>query len=576
MARTGGGEGHVGEPTDVYKAGAPAYSGRAVDANVRFDASGLPFIDNPPFSRRPTPRQARRVAVPVQRWVMVWPDEQDGRKNGMWTAESGVDYSLVVDSSGLTVEELSSGARMTKVQQFANNVTALKVDVKRWPMPEEGSDVVISCAFKASSDLPRSVLLFELDVRHAAGFSPSDLEHIKAFVLSWQQKHGFPAEIDPTCAIAIPPAGASLAARIPPPTDYDPLDSSTWVAAFPPVSAEQLKLYEDDAPVVLPSMEGSKKMDETEASGNEGRRGKKRVKGGIGGSTTKKKGAARKKLKTGGGSDAEANEQADYDRERALLEAALEAGEEIYSHTGRQKRRATIKKPVYTLPDLTTDSDVELQPTKPAQPAASISRTAAKRRRSSATPAAASPHSSAPAASAVPPANPPHSPLNGHAPPSLSPTAQPPPPQAPAVSPEAFAALQARHDEMYAYLCHLGHGHADLVMRLCSSSAGEVVKGGKVVKGLFERVEEMERRLESLEHAGELMKGQEKVELKKAANGADAPVARASVDSLNDDARRIADAKRIAALEAQVAAMIATVGTLWAKVESLMAQREAA
>ncbi|BGP01195.1 hypothetical protein NBRC10513v2_002146 [Rhodotorula toruloides] len=414
-------------------------------------------------------------------------------------------------------------------------------------MPEEGSDVVISCAFKASSDLPRSVLLFELDVRHAAGFSPSDLEHIKAFVLSWQQKHGFPAEIDPTCAIAIPPAGASLAARIPPPTDYDPLDSSTWVAAFPPVSAEQLKLYEDDAPVVLPSMEGSKKMDETEASGNEGRRGKKRVKGGIGGSTTKKKGAARKKLKTGGGSDAEANEQADYDRERALLEAALEAGEEIYSHTGRQKRRATIKKPVYTLPDLTTDSDVELQPTKPA-----------------------------PAASAVPPANPPHSPLNGHAPPSLSPTAQPPPPQAPAVSPEAFAALQARHDEMYAYLCHLGHGHADLVMRLCSSSAGEVVKGGKVVKGLFERVEEMERRLESLEHAGELMKGQEKVELKKAANGADAPVARASVDSLNDDARRIADAKRIAALEAQVAAMIATVGTLWAKVESLMAQREAA
>ncbi|BGP30527.1 hypothetical protein JCM10296v2_002282 [Rhodotorula toruloides] len=443
-------------------------------------------------------------------------------------------------------------------------------------MPQEGSDVLISCAFKATADVPRSVLLFELDVRHAAGFSPSNLERIKAFVLSWQQKHGFPAEIEAACAIAIPPAGVSLAARIPPPPDYDPLDSSTWVAAFPPVSAEQLKLYDDDAPVILPLPEGSPKVDETEASEHEGRRGKKRLRGGAGGSTTMKKGAARKKLKTGGGSDAEANEQADYDREQALLEAALEAGEEVYSHTRRQKRKATIKKPVYTLPDLTTDSDFEPQPTKSAQPAVSTSKTSAKRRRSATTPAAASPPSPATAGSAIPGANPPYSPLTGHAPPSLSPTAQPPPrPQPPAVSPEAFAALQARHNEMYAYLCHLGHGHADLVMRMCSSPAGEVAKGGKVVKGMFERVEEMERRLKVLEEADEQTKGQEDAKLKKETNCETGSGAKAG-DSRKDDARRIADAKRIAALEAQVAAMIATVGKLWAKVESLMAEREAA
>ncbi|BGO90037.1 uncharacterized protein RHTO_00478 [Rhodotorula toruloides NP11] len=574
MARPSGGEGHEGEPTDVYKAGAPAYSGRAVDPDVRFDASGLPFIDNPPSARRPTPRQARRVAVPVKKWALIWSDEQDGRRNGMWTAESGVKYSLVVDSKGLAVEEVSSDTRTEKVQQFGYNIEAVKassiVDVKRWPMPREGSEVVISCAFKATADVPRCVLSLELDVRHAAGFLPPDLEHIKAFFVSWQQKHGFPAEIDSTCAIAIPPAGVSLAARIPPPPDYDPLDSSTWVAAFPPVSAGQLKLYEDDAPVLLPSMGGPKKVDETETSGNEGRKGKKRTKGGVGGSTTKKKGTARKKLKTGGGSDAEANEQADYDREQALIEAALEAGEEVYSHTGRQKRRATIKKPVYTLPDLTTDSDFEPQPTKPAEPAASTLKTPAIRRRSSTTPAAASPPRSTTAASAVPPFNPPHSPFNGHAPPSLSPTAQPPPPnQPPAVSPEAFAALQARYNEMYAYLCHLGHGHADLVMRMCSSPAGEAANDGKVVKGMFQRVEEMDRRLESLEHAGEQMRVQEEAKLKKETMCEDASGSEAA------GALRSDDTKRIAALESQVAAMIATVGTLWARVEALKAEREA-
>lgn len=126
MARPSGGEGHEGEPTDVYKAGAPAYSGRAVDPDVRFDASGLPFIDNPPSARRPTPRQARRVAVPVKKWALIWSDEQDGRRNGMWTAESGVKYSLVVDSKGLAVEEVSSDTRTEKVQQFGYNIEAVK------------------------------------------------------------------------------------------------------------------------------------------------------------------------------------------------------------------------------------------------------------------------------------------------------------------------------------------------------------------------------------------------------------------------------------------------------------------
>lgn len=181
MTSTSGGNGHAGEPIDILQTGAPAYAGRALDPDVRFDASGLAFIGSPPPARRPTPRQAKRVAVPVQNWALIWPDEPDGRRNGMWAAEGGRECSLGISETGLALEEASHDVKTTKVQQIACNIEAVKaspaqssfvvprhpltqllaqINVKRWPMPQEGSEVVISCAFKASADReasPRSL-----------------------------------------------------------------------------------------------------------------------------------------------------------------------------------------------------------------------------------------------------------------------------------------------------------------------------------------------------------------------------------------------------------------------------------
>ncbi|BGP23226.1 proteophosphoglycan ppg4 [Rhodotorula toruloides] len=602
MGHTEGSKGHEDEPTDVYKAGAPAYSGRAVDPDVQFDASGLPFIGRRPSARHPAAQQARQVSLPVQKWALVWLDEGDARKSGMWVAEGEVNYSLIVGEKGLALEEVVRDARKARAQQLAENVEAVKaspapvatlryltfdatlppqIEVKRWLTPQEGSDVVISCAFKSSADVPRSVLLFELDVCHASDFSPLDLEHIKAYFLSWQQKYGFAAEIDPTCALAIPPAGVRLATRIPPPdVSYDPLDSSTWVAPFPPVSEEQLKLYEDMS-VTPPPKEGNK-ADETEESGYDGAKGKKRArKITSGGGTTKapaassvkNKGAIGKNVKVPGPhpNGRSRRQQADDNREQELLEAAMEAGKEVYSKTERQKRRATVKKPAYLLADSTIDSDYEPQPAKAGE--FSLSRfpsalcTQSRLFLSPASPSPALTCTFAPLAIPLPPLPP--TCTNGLAPPSVSPAAQPLRP--PSVSPEAFAALKDRHDEMCAYLCMLGRSHADLITHTCPPPADEAAKGGTAVtKGMFERVEELERRLNYMEEADEQKERQEEANMEETTNGDDGRIAEASSQSRQDDNRRIAE------LEAHVAGLIATAGTLWDQVEMLLAERKAA
>lgn len=112
---------------------------------------------------------------------------------------------------------------------------------------------------------------------------------------------------------------------------------------------------------------------------DKGLKGKKRKRSSVSGAGARQASAsanARKKTATRQRTKAEDEqdewthqEQADFDREQALLAAALEAGEEVYSNTGRQKCKATIKKPTYLLADLatdlTTDSDFEPQQTKP-------------------------------------------------------------------------------------------------------------------------------------------------------------------------------------------------------------------
>lgn len=201
-----------------------------------------------------------------------------------------------------------------------------------------------------------------------------------------------------------------------------------------------------------------------------------------------------------------------------------------------------------------------------AQPAASVSRVSAKRRRSSTTPAPTSPARSAASAPGPALASAPTAPLHAHILPPISSTPQPAP-QPPVVSPEAFSALSQRYDEMYAYLCRLATSHTELLTRL-APLLSEEVKGASGAGGVLSRIEELERRFQEL--AGPQLNGERQEKQEEETKGGDAPVAEASHASCEGDLSRIAE------LEAQVAALTATVATLSKEVERLRTERGAA
>ncbi|GAA5951153.1 hypothetical protein JCM8115_005072 [Rhodotorula mucilaginosa] len=253
------------EPTvsEISAAGAPNYRGRAIHPQVQIDDKGLMYIGPIPASTY----NKRTVSVPVkvvalgeqgqEQYAVHASDDDDHLFELVVTSDPDL---LCIDRQSTTT---SDGARTPWLTVPAKNLSYVKVTVNRWQDGKEGSDVLIAAVFKAEDRPKPVVLLLEVDTQHHdtpiappentpvrridSSFDPNALEHIKAFFLSWQQKDYCRTEIDLTRALAVPPPGQSLSSRPPIPEGYDPYDSTTWVAAFGPVSGDQEALYLDDA-----------------------------------------------------------------------------------------------------------------------------------------------------------------------------------------------------------------------------------------------------------------------------------------------------------------------------------------
>ncbi|GAA5975829.1 hypothetical protein JCM10908_005294 [Rhodotorula pacifica] len=266
--RTSGGE-HQSQyeatPVEIAAAGAPNYTGRSLHSQVKIDhQTGLMYIhaddSQTPSFRRQEP-STRTVSVPVKTLALA---EQGQEEYHVRDSDNRERLELTVGSDVCRIEwrHCRYGIRKDWLVIPAKEVRYVKVTVNRWQHGKEGSDVFVAMVVNIGYAPKLFVLMLEIDTVHQdiyiippkneepyqlEMFDPNVFEHMKVFFESWQQKNYCRTEIDRARALAVPLPGQSFSSRPPIPEGYDPHDSSTWVAPFGPVSAEQEALYTEDA-----------------------------------------------------------------------------------------------------------------------------------------------------------------------------------------------------------------------------------------------------------------------------------------------------------------------------------------
>ncbi|GAA5998237.1 uncharacterized protein JCM10292_001064 [Rhodotorula paludigena] len=283
----------VEDPAAVQEVGAPPYTGAALHPDVRIDAeTGIPSIG----TRTVLPPEPMTASFRLERIAM-------STKGGKECAEDCTTdsyYDLVVSDEGLSVTAAPAREKAFSAKLAVGCLTSIKAN-------------------------PDTVLLFHIDTKHVSGFDPAQLELAKALVRSWQQRlPEIKADIPITRALAIPPCGISLAYRAPVPPGYNPRDPATWVAPF----------IREPAPVRAAA-------DHT---------GGASTSAGGASAVSPSRPSKRTRMSSSASLDHVVKAESPHPEvaiDPALLayEAAFASGEPVYSETGRQKRRATLKKP---------------------------------------------------------------------------------------------------------------------------------------------------------------------------------------------------------------------------------------
>ncbi|GJN87306.1 hypothetical protein Rhopal_000254-T1 [Rhodotorula paludigena] len=360
----------VEDPAAVQEAGAPPYTGAALHSDVRIDAeTGIPSIG----TRTALPPEPMTASFRLERIAMFTQGGKECAED--CTADSY--YDLVVSDEGLSVT-----AAPAREKAFSAKL-ALAID--RFEV-EEGSTVCF-CVAVAAPGHPDTVLLFHIDTKHVSGFDPAQLELAKALVRPWQQRYPeLKADIPTTRALAIPPPGISLAYRAPVPPGYNPRDPSTWVAPF---------LREPATVRVTADHTGAASTSASGAPAGSPSRPSKR---------TRKSSSAPLDPVVKAESP---HPEVAIDPALLAYEAAFASGEPVYSETGRQKRRATLKKPAVLEavgePSTEEEADKARKGKKKAAAASAAASAGSRKRRSGAAAArSAETHNAASTSDAIP------------------------------------------------------------------------------------------------------------------------------------------------------------------------------
>ncbi|GAA5954531.1 hypothetical protein JCM21900_005978 [Sporobolomyces salmonicolor] len=214
------------DPSAVNARGAPSYMGTTHHPDVRFAPDGVPKIGpSPPPPERPA---SFKLAVDKAKFSNGAVLEHTQTSGGRLELDVRPERVVLLHFESAASGRGQSAPPKRIFAGPAKKLRGIMIEIDRWPGR-------FGCIMRLVFVFPDfTAVVLTIDTRASSGFKPQDVEQIKNRCRVWSLRYKVHISIPNIYTSAVPPFGSFLPP--PPPPGYNSADSSTWLEPFPPVS----------------------------------------------------------------------------------------------------------------------------------------------------------------------------------------------------------------------------------------------------------------------------------------------------------------------------------------------------